>query len=313
MSHKLLLPILALTLAMVVCQIQFATPTQAPATVPIPSNTPVPPAPTDTPVPPTPTALSGLTLDMLRNGTYNAPAFGKTVKLVNGAYSGADSYSVLMLDTVAFGDLNGDGVVDAAILLVESGGGSGAFVSLIPVLNLAGAPSQAGQVQLGDRVQVTAMKIASSAVSLDMVVPGPNDPLCCPSQPETQTYQMIGNTFWMTHVTSTTPDNHERSITINTPAQNADVTNPFTISGSVTIAPFENTLAYRVYLPDGTKVNESPQDVDSGGIMGGPGTFTRQVDLGNAGITGPVIFQFLDLSAADGSIMAMGSVVLNVH
>jgi hypothetical protein len=146
-----------------------------------------------------------------------------------------------------------------------------------------------------------------------MVVHGPNDPSCCPNQPETQVYRLLGNTIWLVNLTSRTPGNQDRSITINAPADGTEVTNPFTINGSVTISPFENTLACRIYLPDGTLVNESPQMVDSGQEMGGPGTFSRDIDLSNAGISGPVIIQFLDLSAADGSTIAMASLVLNVH
>jgi hypothetical protein len=47
--------------------------------------------------------------------------------------------------------------------------------------------------------------------------------------------------------------------------------------------------------------------------MGTPGTFTKTFNLNNAGITGVVIVQFKDLSAADGSILALGSVVFNLH
>ncbi len=277
--------------------------------------TSMPTGPTAASIPAT-SVPGGLTLDMLRNGTYRAPVYDRTITLVNGAYSGGsstDTYSVQMLDMVAFGDLNGDGVGDAAILLVENGGGSGQFESLVAVLDAGGAASQAGQAQLGDRVQVSSMTINSGTLALDMLVQGPNDPMCCPSLPETQSYRMVGNALWLTRLTSRTPDAHERSISINSPADNATVTNPFTVSGSVTIAPFENTLAYRVSLPDGTKVNESPVMVDSGGIAGGPGTFSQTVDLSNAGISGPVILQFLDLSAADGTTLALGSVVLTIH
>ncbi len=121
---------------------------------------------------------------------------------------------------------------------------------------------------------------------------------------------MVGNTFWLTRMSTTTPNNQERAIIINSPADDASVSNPFTISGSVTIAPFENMLACRIYLPDETKVNESSLTVDSGGVAGGPGKFTKTFDLGNAGITGPVVIQFLDLSAADGTTLAIGSVVV---
>ena len=121
------------------CQIQTHSAPASPSRPPLPTDTAVPPVPSATPVPPTPAAL---TLDMLRNGTYYAPYYNRTVTLVNGAYSegsGADLYSVQMLDTVAFGDLNGDGTGDAAILLVENSGGSGEFESVVAVLNMGGA------------------------------------------------------------------------------------------------------------------------------------------------------------------------------
>ena len=251
---------------------------------------------------------------MLRNGTYYAPVYGRTVTLVNGSYSegsGASAYSVQMLDVYAFGDLNGDGLDDAAIILVENGGGSGQFESVIAVYNSGGAPLQAGFSQLGDRVQVNSVNITSGVIYLAMLVQGPSDPMCCPSLPETQSYWMIGSNLWLMRVTTQTAG-VVRSIDVTSPGNWADVTNPFTVFGSVTVSPFENTLAYRIYLPDTTNVNESSLIVSSAG-MGTPGTFSQTYDLSMAGITGTVIIQFLDLSAADGSTLAMGSVVVNVH
>jgi len=313
MNRKIILPMLALALATLACLVQV-TPTLPPVPTALPfTATPLPPVPSATPIPPTPAAL---TLDMLRNGTYYAPAYKRTVKLVNGAYtegSGADQYSVRMLDTVAFGYLNSDGLSDAAILLVENGGGTGEFESVVAVLNVGGAASQAGQAELGDRVQLRSMNINAGMIVLDMLVQGPNDPMCCPSLPETQTYRLVGKALWLTRLTSLTPDAQQRAINITAPADGASVTNPLTISGSITMAPFENTLTYRVFLPDGTKVNESTVPVDSSGIAGGPGTFSQNVDLSNAGVSGLVIFQFLDVSAADGTTLALGSVDLTVH
>jgi len=251
---------------------------------------------------------------MLRNGTYFAPVYGRTVTLINGAYSENTSsgvYTVQMLEVQAFGDLNGDGVGDAAIILVENDGGSGQFESVIAVYNKGGAPVQAGQSQLGDRVQVSSMDISSGVIHLNMLVQGPNDPMCCPSLAEKQSYWMIAGHLWLMRVT-TTNNGAERSININTPANWADVTNPFTVTGAVPISPFENTLAYHIYLPDGTKVNDSSLLVNSSG-MGTPGTFSQSYNLSMAGITGYVILQFVDASAADGSTQAMGSVLVNVH
>jgi len=290
---------------------------------PVPAN----PAILSPTVLPTATAIltatpPSLTVDMLKNGTYFLPNPQKTFKLVNGIYSEGsgllDQYTVGMQNEVAFGDLNGDGVNDAAVLLAENTGGSGVFVSVVAILNVNGTPSQAGQAEIGDKVQVNSMAIDSDAIMLDTVVHGPNDPECCVSQPETQTFRLIGKTLWLTRLTSrSSPDAQERSININTPVDGASVTNPFTINGSVTVAPSENMLAYQVYLPDGTKVDESTLTVESGGNAGGPGTFSQTFDLSNAGITGPVIIQFLDVSAADGlngsTTLALGSVRVNVH
>ena len=313
MNRKIILPIFALALATLACQVQV-TPTLPPVPTVLPStNTSLPPVPSATPVTPTP---SPLTLDMLRNGTYYAPYYQRTVKLVNGAYSegsGAEQYSVKMLDTVAFGNLNSDGIGDAAVILVENGGGTGDFESVAAILNKGGAPSQAGQAPLGDRVKINSLTINAGMVVLDTLVQGPNDPMCCPSLPETQSFRVVGNTLWLTNLTSLSTDVQLRSINIDTPADGASVTNPFTVSGSVTVAPFENTLVYRVFLPDGTKVNESTLMVDSSGISGGPGKFSHDFNLSNAGINGLVIFQFLDLSAADGTTLALGSVVVNIH
>jgi hypothetical protein len=313
MNKKNLYPLILLALAILACRIQSAPPTPVIPVVATSTNTPLPPVPTDTSIP---TASSSLTLDMLKNATYRAPFYDRIVTLVDGSFSThstTDPYLVEMLNVVAFGDLNGDGAGDAAIILFESGGGTGMFESLVAALNSGGLPTQAGQAQLGDRVRINAMTIDAGAISLDMLVQGPNDGMCCPSQPETQVYRMAGDTLWMTSLTSRTPDNRERSITILAPADGAEVTNPFSIHGSVTIAPFENTLSSRIYLPDGTKVNEFPLMVDSGGNMGGPGTFSHTFDLGNAGITGPLIIQFVDVSAADGTSLALASVTLTIH
>jgi hypothetical protein len=159
MKRKLILPALAVALVLLACSIQI--------------NSTNPPT-----IPPAGPALS---LDSLRNATYYAPFYGRTVTLVNGSYtegSGATAYSVQMLDIHALGDLNGDGKVDAAVILAENGGGTGVFESILAVINLDGAPHQIGQVQLGDRILVNSADISLSVIHLNMIVHGPNDPAC---------------------------------------------------------------------------------------------------------------------------------------
>jgi len=349
MKIKLILPTLALALALLACNVQVNTTNPPPTSinntlVPLVADTLVPsitetlipsitdtliPSITDTLIPPTltetppvpspinspvPSSVPELSVDILRNATYYASYYGRTIKLVNGSYSegsGATAYSVQMLDVFAYGDLNGDGKLDAAVILAENGGGSGVFESVVAVLNQGGAPHQISQVQLGDRVLVKSANISLGVIHLNMIVQGPSDPLCCPSQPEMQSFWLLGNNLWRMGVTSG-PTGVERSINITYPGNWADVTNPFMVNGRVSISPFENTLNYAVYLLDGTKVTESSLLVSSAG-MGTPGTFTRTFDLSGAGIHGLLIIQFKDLSAADGSTLALDSVVVNLH
>ncbi len=317
MFRKFIFPILVLALAVLACNIQTAAPTSAPVLItdtpalPTPTNTPVTPVTpviTDTPGGPSPVP-GGLTLDMLRNGTYLTPFYSRTVTLVNGSYS-SGTFSVQMLNVYAFGDLNGDGKNDAAVILSENDGGSGSFVSVIAVIDQGGAPHQASQVQLGDRFQINTVDISSGVIHLNMIVPGPGDPLCCPTQPQKQNYWLIGSKLWLMHLNSTIGGT-EHSINVDTPANWSINPNPFTVSGSMTVLPFENTLAYHIYRIDGTIVNESSFTVTPSG--GTAGTFSHAFNLSSAGVTDWVIIQFVDTSAAYGSTIALGSIILKTH
>jgi hypothetical protein len=313
MTRKLLLPFLALALAVLACNVPSGTP--AP-----PTNTLPPGAVTDTPAlgpsvtpgsgpsetPTTPSGTGGLTLDMLRNGTYHAPYFDRTVTLVNGNFSDGAGYSVQMLEVYAFGDLNGDHKDEAAIILAENDGGSGTFESVLAVSLQSGAAHQIGQYELGDRVLINTADISSGVIHLDMLVQGPSDPLCCPSQPEKQNFWMIGNSLWLMRLTSTA-GGVERAINISSPGNWVHVTNPFTVNGSASYTPFESTLAYKVYLIDGTTVNSSSVIVNSSAM------FSQNFNFSAAGIADFVIIQFADYSAADGSLVALGSVILDMH
>lgn len=317
MNRKLFFPVLGLMLVIMACSVQINTTNPPPVSItdtlvpPIKvTETPTLPSLTPSPLPPSGPELS---LDSLRNAIYYAPFYERTVTLVNGSYSegsGATAYSVQMLDVYALGDLNGDGKFDAAIILAENDGGTGGFESLIAVINQGGTPHQESQVQLGDRVQMNTVDISSGVIHLDMVVQGPSDPLCCPSQPQKQNYWLIGNRLWLMRLNSTIGGT-EHIINVDTPANWNTVTNPFTIGGSMTVLPFENTLAYHIYLIDGTKVNESSFTVTPSG--GTAGTFSHDFNLSSAGITDWVIIQFVDTSAADGSTIALGSIILKAH
>jgi len=147
-----------------------------------------------------------LTVDVLKNAEYRSewPADG-LAKLMDGEYQeeivpGAASKLIIVVypDMHAFGDLDGDGVEDAAVVLATSGGGSGTFISLEAVINDQGMPKHAASVLLGDRAQIKSVTIEAGEISVEMVTHGPDDPMCCPTQEVTQKYTLRGEELFQT-------------------------------------------------------------------------------------------------------------------
>lgn len=184
----------ALTLALAGCSTPTPTATPVPAPTAVPTATPTPLAPTPTPTLAPPAAL---TLEALKNAEYNSDlTASKKAKLVDGKYEeaaapgSASKITVqLLAQPVAFADLNEDGLDDAVVIIVSSGGGSGSFYSLNVVLNDKGTPRHAASFALGDRVQVKALAVKGLDIAVNMVTHGPKDPLCCPTLEVTNTYR----------------------------------------------------------------------------------------------------------------------------
>ena len=268
---------------------------------------------TTEPPQPTPTQpAEPVTSAGLMNGSYPIQDGSVTVQLAGGKYEagqGADYVQVTLLPDIAYGDLNMDGIPDAAVILAENYGGSGTFLSLVPVLAKAGGSQPDKRASLGDRVQVKSLVAEDGVVKITLLVQAPNDPQCCPTLPQTRTYEYrLGSGLMLVSVSSQTADGKERSIAIDLPAPGSGVTSPMTLKGSVTIAPFENNLVVNIYDASGTQVSAGPLAV-SAAEMGGPGTFDTQVDLAAASVpSGTVRVEVMDQSAADGSILALAAV-----
>ena len=150
-----------------------------------------------------PEPASPLTVEMLKNAEYHSewPAEG-VAKLTDGEYEeeivpGAASKLIIVVypDMHAFGDLNGDGVDDAAVILATSGGGSGTFISLEAIINDQGTPKHVASAELGDRAKIEAVVIESGEITVEMVTHGPEDPMCCPTVEATQQYKLQGDTL----------------------------------------------------------------------------------------------------------------------
>lgn len=93
----------------------------------------------------------------------------------------SENYS-LDVGTITFGDLEGNGTTEAAAVVTESGGGSGAFRSLVAVKQVKGAAVGFAHRDLGDRTIVNSIGIGNRVVTVNMTEHGPNDGYCCPTK-----------------------------------------------------------------------------------------------------------------------------------
>ena len=138
-----------------------------------------------------------LSLDQLKNASYDG-IYDQPVTLADGYYEGepfdeggASRPTVTFVDgLVAYGDLNGDGMEDAAVLLAESSGGSGTFISVAAVVNQDGQPVNAGTAPVGDRPQLKSLAIQNGQIVMEIVTQGPDDPMCCPTLKVRKTYSL---------------------------------------------------------------------------------------------------------------------------
>jgi C-terminal processing protease CtpA/Prc len=135
-----------------------------------------------------PENLPPISTEMLRNATYSG-IYDAPITLTDGRYEGepfvagdASRPIVEYIDGAeVYGDLDGDGVDDAVVFLVENSGGTGNFVYVAAQLNRDGQPLDAGAVWIEDRIQVKSAAIEDGQVALGLIAPGPGDGACCPS------------------------------------------------------------------------------------------------------------------------------------
>lgn len=118
-------------------------------------------------------------------GIENSP-----IQLKNGRWEGepyapggASRPSVGLVEHfVLRGDLNGDGLEEAVVLLWQNSGGSGTFDYVAVMEKSDGETRNVATAPLGDRVQVRSGSIVDGTVVLDVVQQGGDDGACCPTQ-----------------------------------------------------------------------------------------------------------------------------------
>ncbi len=340
---RLALALFVLTLASLACVLDFnppplsmTPPAVEPSSPPVilmatPTLTIIPPSAvqTETLIPPSPTQTQALptltpagptlTVAQLRNASFNimgSDQILRTVQLQDGRFEeGSDPtqpgyISVSLGEKIAFGDLNADGIEDAAITINENYGGTGEFTSVVAILNQAGQPNPVSTAPIDDRPRINELAIRNGEIFIDAAIHGPEDPMCCAAMLSMRFYRLIENTLVLSRLSTQTPEGAEHSIQIDAPANGTEISAPFTVQGSISLTPFEANLVYSIFIQDyQDPVLQASFVINSDGF-GGPGTFELPLDLSE--FKGPVRVEISDISQADGSYVAINSLYLVV-
>jgi len=267
---------------------------------------------TATALPPDATVLPALSEEPLKNATLFVPVYQRVVTLVDGQYEAPGELWVRLLPWMAFGDLNGDGLEDAAILLAESGGGSGTFVSLVAVINQNGQPLQSGTVTIDDRPAISGVEITAGKIEVTGLIHSMSDPFCCPTLSVSQNYILDGEQLVLIRQTTTTPSGATRVIIIESPLSGSQTGAAVQVQGNMPIAPFENNLLYRVYDLSFNVLDAGPFGVNAS-EPGGPGQFDNLVSSPAFTPGSSVWFELSELSPADGTALVIERIRLTVR
>jgi hypothetical protein len=257
-----------------------------------------------------PAAKEGMTEQKLNNLIFISPNSGISVQLVDGGYA-VEKMTLTLLPQIAIGDLNGDAIDDAAVLLAENNGGSGTFVSLVVIASRDGKFDQVGMTYIDDRPIIESLTIQDGAILLKAVVHSFNDAMVSPTENVTFTYRLLENNLLMMRRTSITPNGVERTIVIDSPQSGSDVPGTFRITGSMPVAPFENNLSLTIFDLTGVELYRSGFMVTSED-MGTPATFDNEITLPAISNGTWVKLELADISMADGSVLTMESMLVKI-
>lgn len=119
------------------------------------------------------------------NAAYSGlDGFAGTVTLAAGKFEGAadGSSAYLSQQLVSRGDLDGDGIPEAASVIFTSAGESGAVAHLVLLRHTNGAVENAATLRVGDGVIVRELEIRDGEIRMTTIEHGPQDAACCPTQ-----------------------------------------------------------------------------------------------------------------------------------
>ncbi len=264
-------------------------------------------------------SIPSLTVEQLKNVQYQLGTSDdhRVVQLTDGKYQqGTDTTTldfayIALTQFTAIGDLTGDGVDEAAAVFLENYGGTGNFGLLTIYANVNGLPVFLTSTLIDDRPRVNSLSIENGVVFLDATIHGANDGGCCPQLPTTQQYALVNNQLRLTNFTTKAPSGDQRIIDITSPSNGTQASGSVHVSGTVSIAPFENNLTYFIYDEAGNQFAAGPLAVKAPD-QGAPGTFDENFTLAGISPGTTIYLEIQDQSAADGFLLAMDSVKIFV-
>lgn len=265
---------------------------------------------TTVPTPP----VSALTEETLLNMQYFSPMLQVPVQLVNGEFSGVVDgveLNAKVRPEIAFGDLNRDGIDDAALLLSENTGGSGIFVSLIVIYSQGDHFQQAPAVMIDDRPVINLFTLENGSVNVTGLIHGPNDPMVDPTTTFSAEYRLFGGRLVQAHFASSFGGGDAHVILITMPIDGEEISGTLRLAGNMPIGPFENNLALTITDPAGNVLVHEGFMVQAAD-MGAPATFDNSINLPAVNAETELLVTLSELSMADGTPIAVDSVVIKV-
>jgi hypothetical protein len=215
---------------------------------------------------------------MLQNATYTFPSDIGEITLKNAIFHNEEWW--IASGIIAFGDLDSDGVQDAAVEMgAHPTGGSMNAIFVFAVLNNNGVPEQAAYTAIGDRTPIYKMAIRDGRIVINGEV-GPWYERTQFHTPVVLEYRLADRALLLTRLTSKDADGRERAIHINVPAGGSTVACSVRVRSSITFPLTDIEPNYSITGPDGRRLDWGSIPVESDD-SGSSGSFDETIDLTN--------------------------------
>lgn len=128
--------------------------------------------------------------------TYNIYAVNGKAKFMNGQYKFDDGYAYI--ENGATGELDNDGIDEAATMLFVNNGGTGKYPELVVLKKDGESYTEVSSIGdpidfFYDRIYVQSIQIEDKLIDIKILGHGPTDGLCCPSVPMEKKFRIVDN------------------------------------------------------------------------------------------------------------------------